>query len=209
MESKPMNTNSCLVGAILCCALSASTAGAADVAVTLQSLHEDSLWGEITLESGGIRQIQVQSLTADTVVVREVIGALHVRPAIYSVAQIRSAREIGVYRIPQRTAPFRRSRSTKVAFGLELVIPGAGFFYVGDISNGYRMLGFAALVGGTALATGGDSAAGWLPFAAWTKVASLAQLRDQVNADNGAFHDHAESMTKSEGFHLPIMGFRF
>jgi hypothetical protein len=71
------------------------------------------------------------------------------------------------------------------------------------------MLGFAALVGGTAFATGEDGAAGWLPFAAWTKVASLAQLRDQVNADNGAFHDHAESMTKSEGFHLPIMGFRF
>ena len=104
-----MNDNCCLLG-VLCLALSVSGVGAADVTGTLQHLHEDGLWGEITLASGSIRQIQVQSLTQDTVAVREVIGALHVRPAVYFVAQIRSVREIGVHRIPQRIAPHRARR---------------------------------------------------------------------------------------------------
>ena len=204
-----MNDNCRLLGAVLCLALSVSGVGAADVTGTLQHLHEDGLWGEITLASGGIRQIQVQSLTQDTVAVREVIGALHVRPAVYSVAQIRSVREIGVHRIPQRIAPYRARRSARVAVGLELVVPGAGFFYAGDARQGYTMLGFAAIVVGTALATGEDAAAGWLPFAAWTKVASMAQVRDQVRADNGAYEDRAGSMTRAGGIRVPLLGLRF
>jgi hypothetical protein len=141
--------------------------------------------------------------------VREVIGALHVRPAVYRVADIRSAREIGVRRIPQRTAPYRASRSTPLALGLEVVIPGAGFFYAGDARQGYTMLGFTALVVGTAITTGKDGAAGWLPFAAWTRLASLAHLRDQVNADNAAYKDRARGVASASGLRLPLIALRF
>jgi len=204
-----MNLTCRLAGAVLCLALSVSSLSAADVAGTLRHLQQDSLWGEITLESGGIRQIQVRSLTQDTVAVREVIGALHVRPAVYSLAQIRNVREIGVHRIPQRIAPYHKPRSARVALGLELVMPGAGFFYAGDAKQGLTMLGFAAVVVGTALATGEDGAAGWLPFATWIKVASLAQVRDQVRADNGAHEDRESFMTRAGGFRVPLVGLRF
>lgn len=204
-----MNIACRLAGAVLCLAPSVSSVSAADVAGTLRHLQQDSLWGEITLESGGIRQIQVRSLTQDTVAVREVIGALHVRPAVYSLAQIRHVREIGVHRIPQRIAPYHKRRSARVALGLELVMPGAGFFYAGDARQGFTMLGFAAIVIGTALATGEDGAAGWLPFATWIKLASLAQVHDQVLADNGAHDDRDGFMSRAGGFRVPLVGLRF
>jgi hypothetical protein len=198
-----------LAGCLGWAGLAPSEAGAADVPSTLQAIHADSLWGEITLETGRVRQIQVQSLRGDSVAVREVIGALHVRPATYPLASIRSAREIGVQRIPQRLAPYRTPRSATVAMGLELVVPGAGFFYAGNARQGYSMLGFAAMVAGTAFYTGNDGAAGWAPFAAWIKIASLAQVRDQVRADNGAWKDRAEGLAATRGPRLPLVGLRF
>jgi len=204
-----MNIASRLAGTVFCLALTTLAAAAADVPGTLRHLHESSLWGEITLESGRIRQIQVKSLSDDVIEVREVIGALQVRDAQYSVAQIRSAREIGVHRIPQRIAPYHGKRSTRLAVGLELLIPGAGFFYAGDARQGYTMLGFAAIVAGTAVATGKDGAAGWLPFAGWAKLASLAQVRDQVAANNGAHKDRAGGMTFAQGLRLPLVALRF
>jgi|APSaa5957512622_1039677.scaffolds.fasta_scaffold80726_2 hypothetical protein len=204
-----MNIASRLAGTVFCLALTAMAAAAADVPGTLRQLHESSFWGEITLESGRIRQIQVESLTHDAVVVREVIGGMQLREAQYPLAQIRSVRELGVHRIPQRIAPYRGRHSSRVALGLELVIPGAGFFYTGDARQGYTLMGFTALVVGTAVATGKDGAAGWLPFAAWTKLASLAQLRDQVRADNAAYKDRAAGMTGAGGLRMPLVALRF
>ena len=208
-------------GTVLGLVLSVSALEAADVETTLCHLRAGELWGEITLNSGGVRQIQVRSLSQDTVAVREVIGALHVRSAIYPMTQIRTAREIGEHRIPQRTAPFRKSRSTRVALGLDLILPGAGFFYAGDSRQGYTMLGFAALVVGTAIATGHDGAAGWVPIAAWARLASLAHLRDTIHAENAAYKSMtnklaANKMTgmgdgiaQAKGLRLPLVGLCF
>ncbi|MDA0336256.1 MAG: hypothetical protein O2782_13910 [bacterium] len=204
-----MTIASRLAATVFCLALTNLAAAAADVPATLRHLHEGSLWGEITLESGRIRQIQVESLTDDRVAVREVVGALQVRAAEYPLSQIRSAREIGVHRIPQRTAPYRGRRSAKVALGLEVLVPGAGFFYAGDARQGYTMMGFAAVVAGTAIATGRDGAAGWLPLAAWIKVASLAQVRDQVGANNAASKDRASGMARLDGLRVPLLAVRF
>lgn len=196
-------------GIAICLCLTTLGATAADVPATLQHLQDNNLWGEITLVSGGIRQIQVESLQGDAVDVRQVIGALHVRQAQYALSDIRSAREIGVHRIPQRMAPYRRPRSTSVALGMELIIPGAGFFYAGDTRGGYTILGFAAIVAATAATTGSDGAAGWLPFAAWVKVASLMQLRDQVGADNAAWRERADGLAQTSGVRFPLLGLRF
>ena len=46
--------------------------------------------------------------------------------------------------------------------------------------------------------TGKDGAAGWVPIGAWTKLASLLHLRDQVRAIN-AFHDSLEETDLSYG----------
>jgi hypothetical protein len=71
-----------------------------------------------------------------------------------------------------------------VALGLELVIPGAGFFYLGESRQGYAMLAMSVAAVATAVGTGPDGAAGWVPMAAWVKVASLAQVRDEARARN-------------------------
>lgn len=204
-----MTTISRIAVAAVCLCATLPVATAADVPATLQHLQDNELWGEITLVSGSIRQIQVQSLQGDAVEVRQVIGALHVRPARYALTDIRSARELGVHRIPERMAPYRRPRSTTVALGLELVLPGAGYFYAGDMRRGYTILGFAAIVAGTAITTGSDGAAGWLPFAAWVKVASLMQLRDQVGADNAVWRERSEGLASSSGLRMPLLGLRF
>lgn len=204
-----MNIARCWASPLLSLLLLCSSVSAADdVSQTLRQLHEQSLWGEITLATGGVRQVHVQSMSDDSVSVTEVIGPLHQRPAAYAVASIRSARELGVYRIQQRMAPYRAPRSRTVALGLELVIPGAGYFYAGDARQGYTILGFAAVVVGSAIATGNDGAAGWAPFAAWVKIASLAHLRDQVDADNAAYRDRADGLAGSTPT-FPVLALRF
>ena len=161
------------------------------VRALLERLESEGLWGEITLEPGVMRQVRVESLGADTVSVREVIGPLQARPAVYPLEAIRSAREIGPLRIPRQMAPYRPPRSTALAFAIEAVLPGFGYFYAGEFGQGFSLLGVTALAGGTAWATGRDGAAGWLPLLAWTKVASLLHLRDQVRAAN-AVHQARE-----------------
>ena len=153
---------------------------------TLQRLHDEGLWGEVILQRGGTRDIKVLSIQGDTVAVREVVGALHERPAEYMVAEFRSLRELGTHRISQRRAAYTHSQSVFKALVLELIVPGGGYFYSGENRQGAALLFFSAAAIGTGWATGKDGAAGWVPLAAWTKVASLLHLRDQISAGNRA-----------------------
>lgn len=172
----------------------------------LEHLHAEQLWGEITLEAGGVRDVQVRSLQGDTVTVREVVGPLQARFHAYRLADIRAAREIGPRRIPRHLAPYRPPRSLTVALALELVLPGFGYFYDGQTGRGYALLAVSTAAAATAVATGKDGAAGWLPFMAWTKVASLAHLRDEVRAANAVHREAAEAAVLSAT--APLAGLR-
>jgi hypothetical protein len=151
---------------------------------TLRKLHDEGSWGEVILERGGTRDIKVLSIQGDTVAVQEVVGALHERPAVYTVAEFRSLRELGRYRISQRRAVYTPRKSVTTALLLELVLPGGGYFYSGENRQGVALLLFSGVAVATGLATGKDGAAGWVPLAVWTKIASLLHLRDEVSAGN-------------------------
>ena len=151
---------------------------------TLGKLHESDMWGEAILERGGVRDIKVLSISGDTIAVREVVGALHERPAKYLVGDFRSVRELGMRRIPMQRAAYVPSKSVATAMLIELAIPGGGYFYTGENRQGLSLLVFSGAALATALTTGKDAAAGWIPIAAWIKVASLLQLKDQVGANN-------------------------
>lgn len=166
----------------------ASTAANGDVRQTLSELQQCEVWGEARLRDGAVRPVRVLFLSADSVWVQEVVGALHERPATYGLKEIESLRVLGQYRIPRNPAPYRGPRSTWTALGLELVVPGGGFFYIGQPRQGWSLLAFSAAAVATAGLTGKDGAAGWVPFAVWTKAAALAQVRDEVAALNAA-HD--------------------
>lgn len=169
------------------------------VRTTLSRLATDGTWGEITLSSGGVRQIRVETLSADTLMVTEVIGPLQARPATYVLGDIRAAREIGLFRIPRRIAPYRPPKSVPVALALELVVPGFGYFYAGETRQGYALLGIGSLAAATAALTGEDAAAGWIPFVAWTKIASVAHLRDHVRAANAVHMERAAGLAGAGG----------
>ena len=169
-----------------------SSHGEEAVRTVLEKLESEALWGEITIEPGVMRQVRVEALGADTVSVREVIGPLQARPAVYPLAAIRSAREIGLHRIPRQMAPYRPPKSATLAFAIEAVLPGFGYFYAGEVGQGLSLLGVTGVAAGTAWVTGRAGAAGWIPLLAWTKVASLLHLRDQVRAAN-AVHEARES----------------
>ena len=158
--------------------------GDARIRETLGKLHESDMWGEAILERGGVRDIKVLSISGDTIAVREVVGALHERPARYAVSDFRSVRELGMRRIPLQRAAYVPSKSVTTAMLIELAIPGGGYFYTGENRQGLALLFFSGAALATALTTGKDAAAGWIPIAAWVKVASLLQLRDQVRANN-------------------------
>ena len=150
----------------------------------LENLQEEGLWGEVVLRRGGVRDIQVVSISGDTVTVREVIGPLHERPTKYMVGDFRSVRELGMRRIAQRRAAYVPSKSMSAALLLELMLPGGGYFYTGENRQGFTLLLFAGAAVATGIATGEDGAAAWVPIAAWTRIASLLHLRDQVRATN-------------------------
>ena len=156
---------------------------------TLIRLDRDDLWGEAVLKEGGVRPIRVVLIKGDTVDVREVIGALQERSATYAIAEFRSLRELGRHRIPLRRAPFRPHKSLTMALGLELVVPGSGYFYVGESRQGLALLGFSVAAVATGLATGDDGVAGWVPIASWFKIASMLHLADEVQAMNTAHDD--------------------
>ena len=83
-----------------------------------------------------------------------------------------------------RRAPFRPSRSMIRALGIELVVPGGGYFYVGEAGQGLAMVSFSVLAAVTAVATGESGVAGWVPIVTWFKIASMVHLVDEVY-DNG------------------------
>ena len=114
----------------------------------------------------------------------EVVGALQEREAAYALAEIRSLRSLGTYRIQARRAAYQQPKSGLLAFLLELPVPGAGYFYIGEHKQGLALMGLTVTAVGTAILTGEDTAAGWVPLSAWIKIASLAHLRDQVQTIN-------------------------
>ena len=158
------------------------------IVATLEKMAAEESWGEVVLKSGKVRAIQVVSIEGEEISVREVIGALHERPATYSLDQFHSLRELGSHRIPMRPGAFQPRRSLVAALAIETLVPGGGFLYIGESRQGFGLLLFSAAAVTTGILTGKDGAAGWVPIGAWTRLASLLHLRDQVRAIN-AFHD--------------------
>ena len=189
----------------------AGAAGNADkVRDKLGKLQEDGLWGEAVLEGGRIRSIKVDSLSSDSVAVREVLGPLQERPAVYALSEIRSLRELGPHRIPLRRAPYRGQKSMITAMALEIlpvagglgyyyldesgrdlvllgsvIAPsGLGYFYVGESRQGLALMGFAAAMTATGIVTKKAGVAAWAPLGAWIKLGSLLHLHDEIRAMN-------------------------
>ncbi len=150
----------------------------------LQQMQAEEAWGEVVLTDGRVRSLRVEAIEADSVAVVEVVGALQEREAAYSLADIRSLRTLGTHRIQVRRAAYQRPKSGLLAFLLELPVPGAGYFYIGEHKQGLALMGLTVTAVGTAILTGGETAAGWVPLSAWVKIASLAHLRDQVQSIN-------------------------
>lgn len=164
----------------------------------LRQLQENDLWGEAVLEGGRIRDIKVDSLAADSVIVREVVGALHQRRAVYPLTEINSLRQLGVQRIPQAQMPMRGPKSLLGAMVFEM-IPGAGYYYIGETRQGLALQAFAALAAGAVVATGREGAVGWAPLAVWIRVGSLLHLWDEVKALNEVARSSAHASTSREG----------
>ena len=161
-----------------------ATMETAEVRSLLQEMQAEEAWGEAVLTDGRVRSLRVEELAADSVAVVEVVGALQEREAAYALADIRSLRSLGIHRIQARHAAYRQPKSGLLAFMLELPVPGMGFFYIGEHKQGLALMGMAVAAAGTAVLTGGDAAAGWVPLSVWVKIASLFHLRDQVQAIN-------------------------
>lgn len=150
----------------------------------LQEMQAEAAWGEAVLADGRVRSLRVKEIEADSVAVVEVVGALQEREAAYSLAEIRTLRTLGTHRIQSRRAAYQQPKSGLLAFLLELPVPGAGYFYIGEHKQGLALMGLTVTAVGTAVLTGAETAAGWVPLSAWVKIASLAHLRDQVRAIN-------------------------
>ena len=155
-----------------------------EVRSLLQEMQAEAAWGEAVFTDGRVRSLRVEEIEADSVAVVEVVGALQERQAAYSLAEISSLRTLGEYRIQARHAAFQQPKSGLLAFLLELPVPGAGYFYIGEHKQGLALMGLTVTAVGTAILTGEDTAAGWVPLSAWVKIASLFHLRDQVQTIN-------------------------
>lgn len=140
-------------------------------------------WATAVTAGGDSLTILVEDVYADSVAVRRRLGPLYEQPAVYALTDLR----LVVPWTPAGTiAAPGHHLSLRSAMGLELLIPGAGYLYVGDTGTALTLAGLAGLAAGTAVLTGQDGAAGWVPAMAWIKVASLLHLRDEVRARNGA-----------------------
>lgn len=150
----------------------------------LELLQMDNLWAEVILADGRLRSIRVESVGSDSADVMEIYGALQRRTAVYALADMRSVRTLGDYRIQTRSAFVSVDKSMLRALVLEAVVPGSGYMYIGEMRQALALWGLTGIAVGTAIATGEDGAAGWAPLSAWIKIASLYQLRDKVRAMN-------------------------
>ena len=166
--------------------IAAAAMDAEEVRGLLEKMASDGAWGEAVFEDGRVRSFRVESIEADSVAVVEVIGALQERPGVYALGEFRSLRELGAQRVQPRYAAFQPQKSGLVALVLETVVPGAGYFYIGQQKQALALLGLTAAAVGTAFATGEDTAAGWVPISVWIKISSLTNLRDQVRAINAS-----------------------
>lgn len=155
-----------------------------DMVPILKKLESEGLWGEAVLKNGKIRQIRVESVTNDSVEVTEVYGALQRRVISYSVGGFKSIRVLGNQRIQLRSTLIGDSKSKTFALGSEMIFPGAGYLYLGDKKQALSLFTFTGVALMTALLTGEDATAGWLPLLSWVKIASMFQLNDKANATN-------------------------
>ncbi len=155
-----------------------------EVRSLLEQMQAEEAWGEAVLTDGRVRSLRVEEIEADSVAVVEVVGALQEREAAYALAEIRTLRWLGTHRIQARHAAYQQSKSGLLAFLLELPVPGAGYFYIGEHKQGLALMGLTVTAVGTAFLTGSDAAAGWVPLSMWIKIASLFHLRDQVQSIN-------------------------
>ena len=162
--------------------------GDSDVTIveTLQRIQANQTWGEVELESGIVRVFKVMEISEEQVKVQEIVSALQERSAIYSITEFKAIRELGKNRIAMRSSYYRSSRSRIAALAVETLIPGGGYFYIGESRQGISMVMFTAAAVVTGLITGKDGAAGWIPIAAWTKIGSLLHLNDEVMAINNS-----------------------
>ncbi|MEE3234103.1 MAG: hypothetical protein VX294_08065 [Candidatus Latescibacterota bacterium] len=150
----------------------------------LKKLESEGLWGEAVLNNGKTRQIRVENVTNDSVEVIEVYGALQRRIVSYSVGGFKSIRVLGNQRIQLRSTLIGNSKSKTFALGSEMIFPGAGYLYLGDKKQALSLFTFTGVALMTAVLTGEDATAGWLPLLSWVKIASMFQLNDKINAMN-------------------------
>ena len=158
--------------------------GDVTIVETLKRIQANQTWGEVELESGSVRVFKVMEISEEKVKVQEIVRALQERSAIYSIKEFKAIRELGKNRIAMRSSHYRSSRSRIGALAVETLVPGGGYFYIGESRQGISMVMFTAAAVLTGLITGKDGAAGWIPLAAWTKIGSLLHLNDEVVAIN-------------------------
>ena len=158
--------------------------GDVTIVETLKRIQANQTWGEVELESGSVRVFKVMEISEEKVKVQEIVSALQERSAIYSIKEFKAIRELGKNRIAMRSSHYRSSRSRIGALAVETLVPGGGYFYVGESRQGISMVMFTAAAAATWLITGKDGFVGWIPLAAWTKIASLLHLNDEVVAIN-------------------------
>ena len=175
-----------LLSLLLQVQIAAAVMDVEEVRGLLEKMGADEVWGEAVFADGRVRSFRVGVVGPDSVEVVEVIGALQERPAAYALGEFRSLRELGVHRIQPRRAAYQPQKSGLVALLYEAVVPGAGYFYIGQNKQGLALLGLTAVAVGTAFATGESGAAGWVPISVWIKFSSLTNLRDQVRAINAS-----------------------
>ncbi len=150
-------------------------------AVLLQ-MQQQAIRGEIVLSSGQRAMVRVDTVRADSVVVRQRLGPLYQQYAVYALADVDS-----VYRhplSPRQVEPPASKLSMPTALGLELLVPGAGYLYAGEKGTALSLAGMSVAAAVTALATGTDGAAAWIPAVAWMKIAAILDVRDRVRAVN-------------------------
>ena len=155
-----------------------------DMVPILKKLESEGFWGEVVLNNGKIRQIRIESVTNDSVEVIEVYGALQRRVVSYSIGEFKSIRVIGNQRIQLRSTLIGDSKSKVFALGSEMIFPGAGYLYLGDKEQALSLFSFTGVALMTAVLTGENATAGWLPLLSWVKIASMFQLNDKINATN-------------------------
>ena len=150
----------------------------------LKKLENEKQWGEAIFNDGKVREIRVEEVSKDSVVVVEIYGALQQKNVSYNILDLKSIRLLGKQRIQLRSTLSNVTKSKFFALGSEIIIPGAGYLYLGDKQQALSLFTFTSVALTTALLTGDDATAGWLPLLSWVKIASMFQLNDKINAIN-------------------------